>query len=70
MAQNQNPGNFSNDREKASQAGKTGGQHSSGNPKTDSEHGADTGHKPGQQSGNFKNDPQKGPDTGHKGGSK
>jgi len=30
MTQNSNPGNFANDREKASEAGKKGGEHSHG----------------------------------------
>lgn len=49
-----NPGNFANDREKASEAGRAGGQHSGG--------GAS-----GTQ-GNFANDREKASEAGRKGG--
>lgn len=48
-------GNFAEDRQRASEAGQKGGQHSSGNFKNDPERAAEAGHKGGQQSGgNFK----------------
>ncbi|BBP58827.1 general stress protein [Pseudomonas sp. St316] len=40
---NKNPGNFANDREKASDAGKKGGQASGGNVANDRQKGASTG---------------------------
>ncbi len=43
-AQN-NPGNFANDREKASEAGRKGGQASGGNFANDPERAAEAGHK-------------------------
>ncbi len=71
MAQNQNPGNFANDREKAAEAGHKGGQHSGGNFKNDHERAAEAGQKGGQASGgNFKNDHERAAEAGHKGGSK
>jgi uncharacterized protein len=45
-----NPGNFAEDREKASRAGHVGGQHSSGNFANDRERAADAGRKGGQAS--------------------
>jgi general stress protein YciG len=45
-----NPGNFAEDREKASRAGHTGGQHSSGNFANDRERAAEAGRKGGQSS--------------------
>jgi len=56
MANTQNPGNFSNDRQKASDAGRKGGQASGTN---------NTGNSSG---GNFANDRQKASDAGKKGG--
>jgi uncharacterized protein len=47
----QNPGNFAQDREKASRAGHTGGQHSSGNFANDRERAVTAGRKGGQASG-------------------
>ncbi|WP_294305760.1 general stress protein [uncultured Sphingomonas sp.] len=44
-----NPGNFANDREKASEAGRKGGQESGGNLKNDPERAAEAGSKGGQQ---------------------
>ncbi|AJO78673.1 KGG domain-containing protein [Pseudomonas sp. MRSN 12121] len=44
---NSNPGNFANDRQKASDAGKKGGQASGGNERQKS----DAGKKGGQHSG-------------------
>ncbi len=41
------PGNFAEDREKASRAGHTGGQHSSGNFANDRERAAEAGRKGG-----------------------
>lgn len=48
-AQN-NPGNFANDKEKASEAGRKGGQSSSGNFANDPERASDAGRKGGQNS--------------------
>jgi general stress protein YciG len=50
---NKNPGNFSNDRNKASEAGKKGGQNSGGS---------------NSGSSNIANDRQKASDAGKKGG--
>lgn len=47
---NSNPGNFANDREKASEAGHKGGQASGGNFKNDPERASEAGRKGGQQS--------------------
>ncbi|WP_394660038.1 general stress protein [uncultured Novosphingobium sp.] len=44
-----NPGNFANDREKVSEAGRKGGQESGGNLKNDPERAAEAGSKGGQQ---------------------
>ncbi|HCW47332.1 general stress protein [Mixta calida] len=45
-----NPGNFAEDREKASEAGKKGGQNSGGNFKNDREKASEAGKKGGQNS--------------------
>jgi len=45
-----NPGNFAEDREKASRAGQIGGQHSSGNFANNPERAAEAGRKGGQNS--------------------
>lgn len=45
-----NPGNFAEDREKASRAGHVGGQHSGGNFANDPERAAEAGRKGGQHS--------------------
>jgi general stress protein YciG len=45
-----NPGNFANDREKASEAGKKGGSRSGGNFANDRERAAEAGRKGGQHS--------------------
>lgn len=50
MTTNKNPGNFSNDKEKASEAGKKGGQSSSGNFAKDREKASEAGRKGGQHS--------------------
>ncbi|AOE61108.1 general stress protein [Pseudomonas corrugata] len=42
---NKNPGNFANDREKASEAGKKGGQASGGNNTNDRQKGSGAGSK-------------------------
>ena len=47
---NKNPGNFANDREKASEAGKKGGQSSGGNFANDREKASEAGRKGGQHS--------------------
>ncbi|SDS77004.1 general stress protein [Pseudomonas sp. bs2935] len=47
---NKNPGNFANDREKASEAGKKGGQASGGNFANDREKASEAGRKGGQHS--------------------
>jgi uncharacterized protein len=45
-----NPGNFAEDREKASRAGRVGGQHSSGNFANNRERAAEAGRKGGLSS--------------------
>lgn len=51
MADQRSSGNFANDREKASEAGKKGGQQSgSGGFKNDSERASEAGKKGGQHS--------------------
>jgi len=50
MTTNNNPGNFANDKEKASEAGKKGGQHSGGNFANDREKASEAGRKGGQHS--------------------
>lgn len=47
---NKNPGNFSNDREKASEAARKGGQNSGGNFANDRERASEAGRKGGQKS--------------------
>ncbi|WP_339413007.1 MULTISPECIES: general stress protein [unclassified Pseudomonas] len=46
---NNNPGNFANDRQKASEAGKKGGQSSGGNVANDRQKAPESGRKGGQQ---------------------
>ena len=78
MAQNQhpNPGNFANDRVKASQAGKTGGQRSGGKgsggrSSHEEEPGAGSAQKGGQhKSGNFADDREIASEEERKGGSR
>jgi general stress protein YciG len=66
---NSNPGNFANDHEKASEAGKKGGQASGGNFANDPERASEAGQKGGQASGgNFANDPERASEAGKKGG--
>ena len=43
-----NPGNFANDRDKASQAGKKGGEASGGNFANDPQRASEEGHQGGQ----------------------
>lgn len=50
MATNKNPGNFANDKEKAGEAGKKGGQQSGGNFTNDREKASEAGRKGGQHS--------------------
>ena len=50
MPQKPKPGNFANDREKASEAGKKGGQNSGGNFANDREKASEAGKKGGQNS--------------------
>ncbi|MBM7061930.1 general stress protein [Pseudomonas sp. UL073] len=45
---NTNKGNFSNDRERASEAGRKGGQNSGGNFANDRERASEAGRKGGQ----------------------
>ncbi|MBC3349995.1 general stress protein [Pseudomonas sp. SWRI196] len=45
MASNKNQGNFANDREKASEAGKKGGHASGGNVANDRQKGSEAGRK-------------------------
>ncbi|HFM4796643.1 TPA: general stress protein [Escherichia coli] len=47
-------GNFAEDRETASDAGRKGGQHSGGNFKNDPQRASEAGKKGGQQSGGNK----------------
>jgi general stress protein YciG len=47
---NSNPGNFANDREKASEAGKKGGEKSGGNFANDREKASEAGKKGGENS--------------------
>ena len=47
-------GNFAEDREKASDAGRKGGQHSGGNFKNDPQRASEAGKKGGQLSGGNK----------------
>jgi general stress protein YciG len=47
---NKNPGNFANDREKAAEAGRKGGQASGGNFANDREKASEAGKKGGQNS--------------------
>ena len=47
---NKNPGNFANDREKASEAGKKGGQASGGNVANDRQKGTGAGNKGSERS--------------------
>lgn len=73
-----NPGNFAEDREKASRAGHIGGQHSGGNFANNRERAAEAGRKGGLAShggggaahnpGNFAQDREKAADAGRKGG--
>ncbi len=50
MTRNSNPGNFANDRQKASEAGRKGGQKSGGNFANDREKASEAGRKGGQRS--------------------
>ncbi|HGW3057321.1 TPA: general stress protein [Klebsiella pneumoniae] len=51
MAENRGgSGNFAEDREKASEAGRKGGQHSGGNFKNDPQRASEAGKKGGQNS--------------------
>jgi hypothetical protein len=47
---NNNPGNFANDKEKPSQAGRMGGHNSGGNFANDREKASEAGRKGGQNS--------------------
>lgn len=58
-AQN-NPGNFANEREKASEAGHKGGQASGGNFANDPQRASEAGQKGGQMSGGRTEDQQTG----------
>ncbi|GAC1033586.1 hypothetical protein thsps21_44150 [Pseudomonas sp. No.21] len=49
MTSNKNPGNFANDREKASEAGRKGGQSNAGTPASDRQKASDSGRKGSQQ---------------------
>ena len=49
MATNKNPGNFANDREKASEAGRKGGKNSGGNFANDRQRASEAGRKGGQK---------------------
>lgn len=71
MAQNQhnNPGNFANDRERAAEAGKTGGQHS-GAERHEQQRSASGQQKDQHGSGNFADDRERASEAGRKGGSR
>ncbi|AVD91501.1 stress-induced protein [Pseudomonas sp. SWI36] len=62
-AQN-NPGNFANDHEKASEAGHKGGQASGGNFANDPQRASEAGQKGGQMSGGRSEDQQTGQGSG------
>lgn len=51
QAQQGNPGNFANDRERASEAGRKGGHESGGNFAKDRERASEAGRKDGHSSG-------------------
>lgn len=78
MTQNSNPGNFGNDRAKASEAGRAGGQHGSGDAKGDvkgntqneTTKAEQTGQKGSHGAGNFADDRDRASAAGRKGGSK
>lgn len=64
-------GNFANDSEKASEAGRKSGQHShQGSAKSDEsgEAGSESSGKERGGSGNFANDPERASEAGRKGG--
>jgi uncharacterized protein len=73
-----NPGNFAEDREKASRAGHIGGQRSSGNFANNRARAAEAGRKGGERSrggggaghnpGNFAQDRERAAEAGRKGG--
>ncbi|MFC0711426.1 general stress protein [Azorhizophilus paspali] len=50
MTRNSNPGNFANDRQKASEAGRKGGRNSGGNFAKDRDKASEAGRKGGQRS--------------------
>jgi general stress protein YciG len=59
-------GNFANDPQRASEAGKKGGQHSQGGSAEDSTEKSGGSQRGG--SGNFANDPERASEAGRKGG--
>jgi len=59
-------GNFSNDREKASEAGRKGGQHSHGTSQDEQRSDDESSQRGG--SGNFGNDRERASEAGRKGG--
>ncbi len=61
-------GNFANDRERASEAGKKGGQHSHQQSQSGS-HRGEQGGSHNTNTGNFANDREKASEAGKKGGS-
>ena len=72
---NNNPGNFANDKQKASEAGQKGGQANSGTTREQNtgtnQQQRDQGQKSGQgqgSGGNFANDREKASQAGQKGG--
>lgn len=67
--QNQNPGNFANNPQRAAEAGRKGGQMSAGNFANNPQRAAEAGRKGGQaSSGNFANNPERAAEAGRKGG--
>jgi uncharacterized protein len=59
-------GNFANDPQRASEAGKKGGQQSQGESQSDRQQGSGGSERGG--SGNFANDPERASEEGRKGG--
>jgi general stress protein YciG len=65
---NNNPGNFANDREKASQAGQKGGQSSGGRQQSNEGNRSATSGQGSGSGGNFAQDKEKASQAGRKGG--
>jgi general stress protein YciG len=66
-----NPGNFANDPERASEAGQKGGEHSHGGGRQSNDASPSSGGGQGNsRGGNFANDKEKASEAGKKGGQK